>query len=308
MLRPLVAQLRESLFETLGKGAFGSYLAATLSRKKADEVPDGDDGPLFPSAKEKKVDKRMQTQAPPGQKPADAKAPSKSSLREYPFVPTEGADKGKEDPTKVVIKGSASDFSGFLKQTQLKGQMIKSSSPVIAVFDRKEYELANFGPWGRPPAGKTDAESFKAAKPSKWISAGGVVLFGATEEGLRKVLLVAPKGKYGGYSWTFPKGRVDEGENLVKTAKREVREETGIEASLLPNGYLGMAEGTSSFTHYYMMTRVSGEPGAATDGESEKVEWVTWAEAFKRVRSSSRDRAILLKAWDYTRKLKRSLA
>lgn len=111
-----------------------------------------------------------------------------------------------------------------------------------------------------------------------------------------------------GNSWTFPKGRVDDGENMVTTAKREVKEETGIDASLLPNGYLGVAEGTSSFTHYYMMVRVSGEPGGhGSDGESEKVEWVTWAEAFQRIRGSSRDKTILLQAWDYTRKLRRKL-
>lgn len=164
-------------------------------------------------------------------------------------------------------------------------------------------------PKGAPghPGEKPALKPGEKPKFEKWTSSGGVVLFGVTEEGLKKVLLVAPKGKYGGYAWTFPKGRVDEGENLVKTAKREVREESGIEASLLPGGYLGSAEGTSSVTHYYMMVRVGGEPGVGTDGETEKVEWVTWPEAFNRIRGSSRDKKILLRAWDYTRKMRKKL-
>ena len=287
-----------------GIGKNGGGPEKSYGKDKDKDKDKDDDGPLFPTSKEKKVDKRMQFGQPTsGKKPeVVSKSPLKSTLQEYPFVPTEGPDKGKADPTKIVVKGGAADVAALITATGLKpvGGVIRGGTGnSIAVFNRKEYEAADFGTLGRPRGDY---------KVSKWISAGGVVLFSATEEGLRKVLLVAPKGKFGGYSWSFPKGRVDEGESIVKTAKREVREETGITASLLPNGYLGKAEGTSSFTHYYMMVRVSGEPGAETDGESEKVEWVTWAEAFRRVRGSSRDRDILLKAWDYTRKLTRSLA
>ena len=289
-LRSVVNGLRGLLQE----GSYKDWVVGLLRGKKDDGGgPESDHRPSKDPAATPKV---------PAGKPADAGKPPKSSLRELPFKPTEGPDAGKEDPSKVCVRGKTHDVAAFLTATGLKPlNLIKlGSGDQIAVLSRKDYDTADFGTFGKPEAEK----SFKA---SKWTSAGGVVLFGATEEGLRKILLVAPKGKYGGYSWTFPKGRVDEGENLVKTAKREVREETGIEASLLPNGYLGVAEGTSSFTHYYMMVRVSGEPGAGTDGESEKVEWVGWAEAFKRVRGSGRDKQILLKAWDYTRKMRKSL-
>lgn len=157
------------------------------------------------------------------------------------------------------------------------------------------------------PNNKSSDDKKKYQKPAKWVSAGGVVFHSLTEEGLRKVLLVSPKGSYGGYTWTFPKGRVDEGENIAKTAKREVKEESGIEASMLPGGYLGIEEGTSSFTHYYAMVRTGGTEGVGTDGESAKVEWVSWADAFRRMKGSSRDKTILLRAWDFARKLRRKL-
>src|SRR5215211_3698201 len=50
-------------------------------------------------------------------------------------------------------------------------------------------------------------------------SAGGVVL---DAEG--RVLLVSQHGT----SWSLPKGHVEEGENLLETARREIYEESGV--------------------------------------------------------------------------------
>jgi ADP-ribose pyrophosphatase YjhB (NUDIX family) len=48
-----------------------------------------------------------------------------------------------------------------------------------------------------------------------------------------KVLLV--KDKYG---WCFPKGSVEKGELFEETAKREFREETGVEAEILEVAFI----------------------------------------------------------------------
>lgn len=50
-------------------------------------------------------------------------------------------------------------------------------------------------------------------------SAGGVVL---NDDGL--VLLVSQHGT----SWSLPKGHVEEGEELLEAARREIREESGV--------------------------------------------------------------------------------
>lgn len=65
-------------------------------------------------------------------------------------------------------------------------------------------------------------------------SCGGVVIFRG------KILLLYKnyKNKYEG--WVLPKGTVEEGENHTETALREVREETGVDASIIK--YIGKSQ------------------------------------------------------------------
>lgn len=61
----------------------------------------------------------------------------------------------------------------------------------------------------------------------------GILLFKKTDEGLR-VLLVHPGGPFwvrkDEGAWSIPKGWVEENEKLLAAAKREFKEETGVEA------------------------------------------------------------------------------
>jgi len=140
---------------------------------------------------------------------------------------------------------------------------------------------------------------FDTVEQEKWTSAGGVVIK-PSKKGFQ-VLLVAPSGQYGGYSWTFPKGQVDDGESNQQAALREVEEEAGIAADILPNGYLGEYEGTSSFTHYFVMIQ-KGEQGE-TDFETEDSSDVLLSQAQKMV-NPGRDKKVLkdLKGWLDTHK------
>jgi len=58
-------------------------------------------------------------------------------------------------------------------------------------------------------------------------SCGGVVIF----RGKILVLYKNYKNKYEG--WVLPKGTVEDGEEYKETALREVREETGVNASII---------------------------------------------------------------------------
>jgi len=55
-------------------------------------------------------------------------------------------------------------------------------------------------------------------KPIKKVSAGGVVVHDG------KILVVSQQGR----SWSLPKGGVEEGEDFLSAAKREIFEETGV--------------------------------------------------------------------------------
>ena len=85
------------------------------------------------------------------------------------------------------------------------------------------------------------------------ISCGGVVIFRG------KILLLYKnyKNKYEG--WVLPKGTVEEGEEYKETAIREVKEETGVLASIIK--YVGKSQYTFSIpsdivvkdVHWYLM-------------------------------------------------------
>lgn len=95
---------------------------------------------------------------------------------------------------------------------------------------------------------------------------GGVLINAAGEVQLRE-----PAGHFGGYVWTFAKGRPDPGETPEQTALREVLEETGQVAriiALIPEVFAG----TTTSTVFFLMEPV-GEPGLFS-GETTAVRWV----------------------------------
>src|SRR5262245_65972141 len=60
--------------------------------------------------------------------------------------------------------------------------------------------------------------------------AAGTLLYRHSDDRL-EVLLIHPSGAYNRKApWGIPKGELDEGEDLETGARRETREETGVEA------------------------------------------------------------------------------
>lgn len=114
----------------------------------------------------------------------------------------------------------------------------------------------------------------------KWkreISAGGVVY--KKEKGEVFVLLIMPMSRnFGppeGY-WSFPKGKIDEGEDKAATAVREVREEAGVTAKIVEDlsyvKFFRNYDQTLKFVHYFLMEYIFGE---LTDHDKEVAE-VAW--------------------------------
>ena len=123
---------------------------------------------------------------------------------------------------------------------------------------------------------------------TKWISAGGVVF---RKNG--KIALVKQRARRGGWRWTFPKGRVDQGETIQQAAVREVLEESGLHVNV--GVHVGAWEGTRNVIHYFVMdyVRSVGE----FDTETLAVRFVEVTRA-RKLLSSKRDRAVLVRAVD----------
>ena len=103
---------------------------------------------------------------------------------------------------------------------------------------------------------------------------GGVVFDSAG-----RVLLREPANHFGGYVWTFPKGKPDKCETPEQAALREVLEETGCKARILAP-IPGDFAGDTTTNHYFLMAEANpGEPLGGHDWETSQVRWATFEEA-----------------------------
>jgi 8-oxo-dGTP diphosphatase len=113
-------------------------------------------------------------------------------------------------------------------------------------------------------------------------AAGGIVV----RDG---ALLVVHRSKYD--DWSFPKGKLEDGEGWEDGAVREVEEETGLRCDagpLLGSTHYPFREGMKE-VRYFRMT-CAGE--ARAQNEIDDVRWVTPAEA-RELLTYDYDRALL---------------
>lgn len=75
-----------------------------------------------------------------------------------------------------------------------------------------------------------------------------------------RVWLVAPSNAFGGYTATFPKGRIENEVNPQASAIREAYEEAGLKVKI--TGFLAASSRTQTYTRYYLAERTGGNPAA----------------------------------------------
>jgi 8-oxo-dGTP pyrophosphatase MutT (NUDIX family) len=109
-------------------------------------------------------------------------------------------------------------------------------------------------------------------------------------DGALEVLLVH-RPRYG--DWTFPKGKVRDGESDEEAARREVREETGLRCELgreLPSTEYTDLKLRRKTVRYWSLEDCSGE--FRPNDEVDEAEWLTVEAAEERL-SYSRDLDVL---------------
>lgn len=96
----------------------------------------------------------------------------------------------------------------------------------------------------------------EAQKKGLKVSAGVIIM-----EPDGRVWIYEPKGHFGGYKNTFPKGTQEKGLSLQQTAIKEAFEESGLQVEI--TGFLMDQQKTTSMTRYYVARRVGGDPSDA---------------------------------------------
>ncbi|HEX4620502.1 MAG TPA: NUDIX hydrolase [Myxococcaceae bacterium] len=118
---------------------------------------------------------------------------------------------------------------------------------------------------------------------SKEVSAGGVVV--RERGGVLEVAVIRPRGRN---LWALPKGHIDEGESLEQTARREVKEETGLDTTLeKPLGeihytYQWRGKSVAKRVHFFLFRYAAGEIDELDPQmrhEVEKARWMPLADA-----------------------------
>ena len=112
------------------------------------------------------------------------------------------------------------------------------------------------------------------------VSSGGIVVYKA-HDGWYVLLMKDMK-----HNWTFPKGKIEHGENLQDTATREIEEEVGVRrlafiAELTPTTYwYTRGKSIKKTVHYFLFrSKVLQKPRVQTEEGISEAKWVSRKEA-----------------------------
>jgi 8-oxo-dGTP diphosphatase len=137
------------------------------------------------------------------------------------------------------------------------------------------------------------------------VSAAGGVLVRRHEGDAQLAVIHRPRHE----DWSLPKGKLEPGESFEEAARREVREETGIDAELLaelPAVTYEVRGGKQKLVRYWLMAPVEQDhAGFERNDEVDELRWLSPGDALDLL-DYDHDRALVRKAMR-PRRLRRHL-
>jgi 8-oxo-(d)GTP phosphatase len=127
-----------------------------------------------------------------------------------------------------------------------------------------------------PHTAARSTADFHDAEPTADILAAGVVPWRVTGQGLEVLLIHRPKYD----DWSWPKGKLDDGETLPECAVREVLEEIGLEITLgVPLATTRYTVGNETKEVWYWAAESGKTPPVPDGKEVDRTEWMPAATA-----------------------------
>ncbi len=132
------------------------------------------------------------------------------------------------------------------------------------------------------------------------VSAGAIVY--KIDKGIKFLFLISPK-----MNLDIPKGHIEKGESSIEAAKREIKEETGLEVDFIPyfeykNKYFFSENGERILKRVNVyLANVSKNANVMVSEEHIGYEWLSYSKAMNKVKYRDM-KALLKKAYDYIKR------
>jgi 8-oxo-dGTP diphosphatase len=97
------------------------------------------------------------------------------------------------------------------------------------------------------------------------------VLAAVVQEDGRYLICKRPASKRHGGLWEFPGGKLEPGETWLHAAKRELREELGVETTEVGEPLLAVHDDGSPFEINFVPVKIVGDPRAL---EHDEIQWL----------------------------------
>ena len=145
--------------------------------------------------------------------------------------------------------------------------------------------VAPTSPRARKGSGTAEAPAASPTATRREVSAGGVVYRREGDD--VEILLAARRTRRGDLAWGLAKGGIEADESIEDAARREVREETGIDAEIEESlgdtryFYVWDEVRVRKVVHFFLMRAIGGDT-TDRDDEMEDVQWFPLERALKR--------------------------